>query len=83
MSNTITFEVPPAVAEFLKSVDEKLSRIEALLKIEKYDERDFVRADEFITRNRIGRKTLYKRVKEGKIEVDDSLGVKRYRKVLS
>ena len=84
MSSAITFEMP-IFAELLKemkTMNRELSEMKALLSIEKNDEREFVTSGEFCTRHRISPKTLYKRVSENKIEVDDSLGIKRYRKKL-
>jgi hypothetical protein len=82
MNDAITIKVP-GLSELLdatKSVLKELGEIKILLKIDKYDERDFVTANCFCTRHSISRKTLAKRVREGSIEVDASLGVKRYRK---
>ena len=82
MNSALTIEMP-VFTELLSEIrtqNKELAEIKALLKVDKYDEREFITANQFCTRNSISRKTLDKRVKEGKIEVNDSLGVKRYRK---
>ena len=84
MGNTITFEMPvfDRLMVAMEAQSKELAEIKAILKIDKHDERDFVTANQFCIRNSISRKTLDKRVKEKKVEVDDSLGIKRYRKIL-
>ena len=82
--NAITINIP-GLSELLdatKTMSKELGEIKALLKIDKHDEREFVTANKFCMRNGISRKTLDKRVREGCIEVNKSLGVNRYRKAV-
>jgi predicted DNA-binding transcriptional regulator AlpA len=60
---------------------EKLGKIEALLKIDKDDEREFITANKFCMKHGISRRTLDKRVKEGSVELNKKLGgrINRYR----
>jgi phage antirepressor YoqD-like protein len=73
-------ELLPQVLELLKLQAADMAEIKELLRSGPHDEREWLTANKFCMNNGISRKTMDKRVSEGLIEVDESLGVKRYRK---